>query len=254
MRAEALAAHRRRRIARISAVVITAAAVAGLMIYATAQDDEPPTTSGGNGNTEAPGPCPEVEAPPSDPQQYDSPPPLEVEPGVDYSAVIATSCGDIEMDLLEERSPKTVANFVFLAREGFYEGLTFHRVETNVVIQGGDPIGDGTGGPGYSIPDENPPKSSVYVYGVVGMANSGPDTAGSQFFVVVHDAQDRENPNKLEPAGFPAAYAVFGTVEETSYETLEKIRKVPTQGGADPAVASRPVNPIYIESVEIIEN
>jgi cyclophilin family peptidyl-prolyl cis-trans isomerase len=252
MRAEAVAAQRRRRIARIVSVVVVLAAVAGLMIYATASDNDG-DGEGAGGQQSPSGPCPAVDAPASDPQQYDSPPPLEVEAGVDYSAVIRTSCGDIAMDLLEEETPKTVANFVFLAREGFYDGLTWHRVERNLVIQGGDPVGDGTGGPGYSIPDENPDGSQIYVYGAVGMANSGPDTGGSQFFVVVHDAQNRDDPSALRPAGFPPNYAVFGDVEESSYETLEKIRQVPTQGGADPSVASRPTTPIYIETVEIIE-
>jgi cyclophilin family peptidyl-prolyl cis-trans isomerase len=255
MREAALAAQRRRRIARIAGVVVVLAVVAGLMIYATATEDDgdvPGRAGGGNGEG-APGPCPAVEAPPSDAQQYDSPPPLEVERGVDYSAVVQTSCGDVEMDLLETDSPKTVANFVFLAREGFYNGLTFHRVERNLVIQGGDPVGDGTGGPGYSIPDENPAGSQVYVYGAVGMANSGPDTGGSQFFVVVHDAQNRDNPSQLRPAGFPPNYAGFAEVDEGSYETLEKIRKVPTRGGADPSVASRPEVPVYIETIDIIE-
>ena len=255
MRAEAIAAQRRRRIARVASVVVVLAVVAGLMIYATATDDDGggPSRAGGGNGERGPGPCPAVEAPPSDPQQYDSPPPLEVERSVDYSAVVKTSCGDIELDLLESDSPKTVANFVFLAREGFYNGLTFHRVEKNLVIQGGDPVGDGTGGPGYSIPDENPARSRVYVYGTVGMANSGPDTGGSQFFVVVHDAQNRDNPSQLRPAGFQPNYAVFAEVDEASYETLEKIRKVPTRGGADPSVASRPQVPVYIEAIEIIE-
>jgi cyclophilin family peptidyl-prolyl cis-trans isomerase len=254
MRAEAIAARRRRRIASVAGVVAVVAVVAGLMIYATAtEDDGTPRRAGGGDGEGAPGPCPTVEAPPSDPQQYDSPPPLKVKRGVDYSAVVQTSCGVIEMDLLESDSPKTVANFVFLAREGFYDGLTFHRVEKDLVIQGGDPKGDGTGGPGYSIPDENPAGSQVYVYGAVGMANSGPNTAGSQFFVVVYDAQNRDNPSQLRPAGFPPNYAVFAEVDAASFETLEKIRKVPTEGGADPSMASRPQVPVYIETIEIIE-
>lgn len=251
---EALAAQRRRRIARVASVTVALAVVAGLMIYATADDDGGDGAAGdGDGRQRAAGPCPEIDAPPSDPQQYDSPPRLSVERKIDYSAVVTTSCGDIEMDLLEDEAPKTVANFVFLANEGFYQGLTLHRVERNLVIQGGDPSGDGTGGPGYSIPDENPQGSQVYVYGAVGMANSGPNTGGSQFFVVVHDAQNRDDPSQLRPAGFPPNYAVFASVAQSSYETLEKIRKIPTQGGADPSQASRPEVPVYIESIEIIE-
>jgi peptidylprolyl isomerase len=235
-------------------VVVVLGVVAGLMLYATANDDNDgggPGRAGGGSDRQSP--CPAADGPPSDPQQYDSPPRLEVEPRVDYSAIIRTTCGDIEMDLLEQDAPKTVANFVFLAREGFYDGLTWHRVEKNLVIQGGDPVGDGTGGPGYSIPDENPARTKAYVYGAVGMANSGPNTGGSQFFVVVHDAQNRDNPSSLQPAGFPPNYAVFGDVEESSFGTLEKIRQVPVQGGTDPSVASRPEAPVYIETIEIIE-
>jgi cyclophilin family peptidyl-prolyl cis-trans isomerase len=236
---EALGAHRRRRIARIASVLVALAVAVGVMLYLTRDDGDDDERSPSAAPTEARG--------------YDSRPPLTVEAGVDYSAVMETSHGRIEMDLLEKNAPKSVANFVFLARDGFYDGLTFHRVEEDLVIQGGDPAGDGTGGPGYSIPDENPPSPDVYVYGAVGMANSGPDTAGSQFFVVVHDAEDRDDPKKLRPAGFPPNYAVFAEVAESSFPTLEKIRKVPTQGGADPSVASLPLTPVSIESVEIIE-
>jgi cyclophilin family peptidyl-prolyl cis-trans isomerase len=153
--------------------------------------------------------------------------------------VIETSCGTIEMDLLEEDAPVTVNNFVFLAREGFYEGVTFHRVEPTFVIQGGDPQGTGAGGPGYEFEDELWAKPKDYVYGSVSMANSGPNTNGSQFFVIVHE------PRK-QPAGLPPAYSMFGDVDESSYPTLEKIKKVETNG-------STPVSGVFIESVEILE-
>jgi cyclophilin family peptidyl-prolyl cis-trans isomerase len=239
--AEALRVRRRRRLALVGALAAVAIGAAAVLIYSAVADDDERAASG----------CPSVEAPPSSPQQYDSPPPLRVERGVDYGAVIRTSCGDIEMDLLEASSPRTVANFVFLANEGFYDGLTWHRVEEELVIQGGDPAGDGSGGPGYSIPDENPESPDVYVYGAVGMANSGPDTAGSQFFVVVHDAANRGQSGRLEPAPFPPSYAVFATVSEASYATLEKIRRVPVRGGPDQTTAARPVDPVYIETIEI---
>jgi cyclophilin family peptidyl-prolyl cis-trans isomerase len=249
--AEALTAYRRRRMAMIGAVAIAVLGVAGVLIYtATAGDDDGGGRAGGGEN--AAGPCPSVEQPPSNPKQYDSPPPLEVQRGVDYGALIETSCGNLEIDLLEGDSPKTVANFVFLANEGFYDGLTWHRVERDLVIQGGDPQGNGIGGPGYSIPDELPAGPEAYVYGVVGMAKSAqPNSAGSQFFVVVHDAANRDDPSTLEPAGFPPSYAVFGRVSEDSYQTLEKIRKVPVRGGADQATAARPVTPVYIETIQI---
>lgn len=192
--------------------------------------------------------CGGEDPPEADPQQYDAPPQDQLEPGVDYRAVVHTSCGDIEMDLLEEKSPATVGNFVFLASEGFYDGLRWHRVERNTVIQTGDPNGianEEPNGPGYAIEDELPKRSSEYVYGVVGMANAGPGTAGSQWFIVTH---------KDGPAGYQPLYAIFATVDEASYETLEAIDKLPTTGGNDPATAVMPQKPIYIESIEIVES
>lgn len=121
------------------------------------------------------------------PRQYDSAPDMMLEDGIDYRAVIHTSCGDIEMDLVEERARVTVNNFVFLARAGFYDGLTWHRVERNFLIQTGDPNGqNGTppDGPGYTVPGELPDRPREYVFGVVAMADAF--TAGSQFFIVVH--------------------------------------------------------------------
>ncbi|MFP5298738.1 MAG: peptidylprolyl isomerase, partial [Actinomycetota bacterium] len=202
----------------------------------------------------------------ADPQQYDSSPTLELEPGVDYRAVIETSCGTIEMDLLEEEAPASVANFVFLAGEGFYNGLLWHRVERNSVIQTGDPDGqNGTppDGPGYFIPDEFPERDNEYIYGVVGMANAGPGTTGSQFFIVIHDpdksCDGKGRPQKAGtpgthhcPAGFQPLYNIFGRVSESSYETLERIAAQETQGGNNPVEAVKPVANIYINSIQIL--
>ncbi|MGI8407155.1 MAG: peptidylprolyl isomerase, partial [Actinomycetota bacterium] len=175
---------------------------------------------------------------------------------VDYSAVIHTTCGDIEMDLLEEKAQKDVANFIFLAEEGYYDGITWHRIEQDAVIQSGDPDGQngssaegGVDGPGYGIPDEFPKKASEYLYGVVGMANTGPGgTAGSQFFIVVHD------PTRQEPAGYQPLYSIFAEVDEASYPVLHDMQRQPTKGGTDPIEAVKPVVPIYITSIAIIEN
>jgi peptidylprolyl isomerase len=180
--------------------------------------------------------------------QYDKAPANQLEPGVDYRAIVTTSCGTIEMDLLEKETPATVSNFIFLANEGFYDGLIWHRVERNAVIQTGDPNGINGAepdGPGYGIKDELPKESSEYVYGVVGMANAGPGTAGSQWFIVTF---------KDGPAGYQPLYAIFAKVDEGSYETLEKIDKLPTTGGADPVKAVLPITPVFIESIEIVES
>lgn len=100
-------------------------------------------------------------------------------------AVIETDNGTIEFELYADRAPKTVSNFIYLAEKGYYDGLTFHRVVSDFVIQGGDPIGTGSGGPGYQFPDE--PVVGEYLAGTVAMANSGPDTNGSQFFICLTD-------------------------------------------------------------------
>ena len=196
--------------------------------------------------------CDGERPPPADPRTYDQPPPMTLERGIDYQAVIATSCGLLTMDLLEDDAPQTVNNFVFLAEDGFYDGLTFHRVERNSIIQGGDPEGTGSGGPGYTIPDEFPSSPKRYVFGTVAMANEGPGTAGSQFFIVVHDDDPEEG---YEPAGYRPDYAIFGKVDpkdEESVETLLDISKVETKIADDPVTATQPIAPIYIESVEIV--
>jgi cyclophilin family peptidyl-prolyl cis-trans isomerase len=114
-------------------------------------------------------------------------------------AVMVTSKGTIEFNLYADKAPKTVSNFVYLADQKFYDGLTFHRVVPGFVIQGGDPKGDGTGGPGYKFADE--PVQGDYLNGTVAMANSGPDTNGSQFFICLGD----------QP-GLPKQYNLFGQV------------------------------------------
>jgi peptidyl-prolyl cis-trans isomerase B (cyclophilin B) len=116
-------------------------------------------------------------------QQWNSPPEMKIDPVRSYRAVIVTDKGPIELELYPEHATITVNNFCFLAREGFYDGVTFHRVIANFMIQGGDPTGTGRGGPGYRFEDElvgNPLKHET---GVISMANAGPNTNGSQFFI-----------------------------------------------------------------------
>ncbi len=114
---------------------------------------------------------------------YTQPPPLTIDANKQYFATIETNKGKIRVELFAKDAPKTVNNFVFLAREGFYDGVTFHRVIPGFVAQGGDPRGDGTGGPGYTFADEFSEKRK-HVRGALSMANSGPNTNGSQFFIV----------------------------------------------------------------------
>ncbi len=122
-------------------------------------------------------------------QQWNTPPARQIDPQKKYTARINTNKGVIEIELYPQYAPVTVNNFVFLARQGFYDGVTFHRVISNFVIQGGDPTGTGRGGPGYRFQDEfvgNPLRHDGP--GVLSMANAGPGTNGSQFFIT-HSAQ-----------------------------------------------------------------
>ena len=112
---------------------------------------------------------------------FDAPPELQIEDGVTYTATMETSCGTIVLELDTERAPITSNNFITLARAGFFDGLSFHRAVPGFVIQGGDPLGDGTGGPGYQFEDELP--DGGYALGDLAMANAGPNTNGSQFFI-----------------------------------------------------------------------
>ncbi|HZQ05260.1 MAG TPA: peptidylprolyl isomerase [Anaerolineae bacterium] len=116
-------------------------------------------------------------------KQYNKYPDMVIDPNKTYKATIKTNKGDIQLDLFAKDAPKTVNNFVFLARDKFYDGLTFHRVIPNFMAQGGDPNGDGRGGPGYRFEDETRNNPHKHVTGSLSMANAGPNTNGSQFFI-----------------------------------------------------------------------
>jgi peptidyl-prolyl cis-trans isomerase B (cyclophilin B) len=133
--------------------------------------------------------------------QWDSPPKMQIDPSKTYRATIKTNRGTIELELYPKHAPKTVNNFVFLANQGFYDGLSFHRVISNFMIQGGDPTGTGTGGPGYRFEDEIRENPLTHEKGVISMANAGPNTNGSQFFIT-HLPQPHLNGN----------HTVFGKV------------------------------------------
>ncbi|HVA22147.1 MAG TPA: peptidylprolyl isomerase [Candidatus Micrarchaeia archaeon] len=140
-----------------------------------------------------------------------TPPDQPADPAKRYRATIETDRGTVTIRLLPEAAPRTVANFVHLARQGFYDGLTFHRVVDGFVVQGGCPRGDGSGGPGYQFPDE--PVVGDYGPGSVAMANSGKDTNGSQFFVSTVDNRGR----------LAKSYNLFGQVE-SGMEAVRQIR------------------------------
>jgi peptidyl-prolyl cis-trans isomerase B (cyclophilin B) len=125
-------------------------------------------------------------------QQWNKPPTMEIDPSKTYTATIETNRGNIVLDLDPKNAPKTVNNFVFLARQGFYDGLKFHRVIPNFMIQGGDPTGIGSGGPGYRFEDETRDNPLKHETGVISMANAGANTNGSQFFIT-HSPQPHLN-------------------------------------------------------------
>ena len=116
-------------------------------------------------------------------KQWKNPPEMVIDQKKKYTATLSTDKGDIEMELFADKTPHTVNNFVFLAREGFYDGTIFHRVITDFMAQGGDPTGTGTGGPGYRFADEFHPSLKHSEPGIFSMANAGPGTNGSQFFI-----------------------------------------------------------------------
>ena len=120
-------------------------------------------------------------------QQWDSPPDMQIETDRSYQCTLSTDRGDIELELYPEHAPVTVNNFIFLAREGFYDGTSFHRVIADFMIQGGDPTGSGRGGPGYRFQDEFDGNPLRHERGVISMANAGPGTNGSQFFITSKD-------------------------------------------------------------------
>jgi len=156
--------------------------------------------------------------------------------GTTYVATVSTNCGDFEITLDSRQAPKTGGSFKSLADKGFYDGTTFHRIVAGFVIQGGDPKGDGTGGPGYSVV-EAPPRDLVYGKGVVAMAKTGAEaagTSGSQFFVVT-----------AEDAQLPPDYALLGKVT-AGQDVVDKIGVAEI----DPAT-EQPVDPIVIRSIEV---
>jgi peptidyl-prolyl cis-trans isomerase B (cyclophilin B) len=116
-------------------------------------------------------------------KQYPAPPEMQVATNRTYNVTIETGKGTIHLELFPQHAPKTVNNFVFLAQEGFYDGVTFHRVIQDFMIQGGDPTGSGRGGPGYRFEDEFKGNPLRHERGAISMANAGPDTNGSQFFI-----------------------------------------------------------------------
>jgi len=165
---------------------------------------------------------------------------MGIDPEQPYSVTIKTSLGEMTAELYAKDAQNTVNNFVFLSREGFYNGVVFHRIIKEFMVQTGDPTGTGRGGPGYRFADElSGPQG--YTKGTLAMANAGPNTQGSQFFIC-HGAG---------ASHLPKAYTIFGRVTE-GQDVLDKIANVPVRPGAG-GENSSPVDPPKIESIEITE-
>ncbi|MFH1899001.1 MAG: peptidylprolyl isomerase [Patescibacteria group bacterium] len=166
------------------------------------------------------------------------PPQTKVDITKDYKAVLHTTYGDITIQINTLDATITATNFIYLARSGFYDNTIFHRVVKDFMIQGGDPTGTGSGGPGYHFNDE--PFDGEYTKGTVAMANAGPNTNGSQFFIMQKDRTD-----------LPKNYVIFGTVIN-GMETVDKIAEseVIDSGNGE---MSKPVSPVSVTSIDIIE-
>lgn len=166
-------------------------------------------------------------------------PSMNIDKSKSYSAVLETSEGNITIEFTTAQTPETVNNFIELARKDFYDDTIFHRVISGFMIQGGDPKGDGTGGPGYKFDDED--FDGEYSRGTVAMANSGPNTNGSQFFIMHEDN-----------SSLPPNYVIFGQVTDglDAVDAIAEAEVTSNRGGEQ----SSPVEPIMIKNVKIIED
>jgi len=237
-------------------MAVIAALAVGLAVLAAALfggKDEKEETAAGDSTTTSSGPAtttttvdPAVLAkvqcndtkPPDNPNRptFKEPPPMTIDPAKKYTATIETSCGKIVIDLDPGAAPKTVNSFVFLAKQKYFDGLTFHRMLKDFVVQGGDPQGTGQGGPGYEFEDELP--QDGYKIGSLAMANSGPNTNGSQFFIVTGN----------EGAALPSKYNRFGQVT-SGIEVAQKLETFAVPDDPD----GKPSRTLYILSVTITE-
>jgi len=219
---------------RLGLLALLLACVLGLAACGGSDEDQPAPEPDPASPAETAG-CEQVEAPPPKAPGELAKPKERLRATGSYVATVATSCGEFKIALDAKRAPRTGGSFKYLADKGFFDGLTFHRVVAGFVIQGGDPKGDGTGGPGYTVV-EKPPGGLQYVKGVVAMAKGGnepPGASGSQWFVVT-----------AEDAQLPPDYALLGKVTE-GQDVVDKIGAVPTTPDEQPA------DPVVIRSIEV---
>lgn len=268
-RAEKRHAQRRRQVLTIVVALAVAAAGAVPLFLLLGDDDPAPAASGPTGQTSPTGPTgpsatgePGVQTGTVDPvpgpdevacdaevprgamrpkPQFGAPAQV-LDEDVGYTATFTTSCGDIVIELLADPAPETVNSFVFLAEEGYFDGTRIHRLDESIdVIQGGDPTGTGTGSPGYTIPDELTGNES-YEPGTLAMANSGPDSGGSQFFLITGPDGHNLDANP--------AYTIFGRVIE-GMAVARRIQGLEIQDPEGGIEGQQPAQAVYLERVTI---
>ncbi|MEZ5168225.1 MAG: peptidylprolyl isomerase [Acidimicrobiales bacterium] len=183
----------------------------------------------------APTPCPNADGSSPQRREFDGPPEMCIDPAKRYTATMSTTLGELVIALDAVAAPKTVNNFVTLARYHYYDGIIFHRIINGFMCQGGDPTGTGRGGPGYRFDDELPAPGR-YEIGSIAMANAGPNTNGSQFFIV----------SGASGVGLPPQYSLFGKVVK-GLDVVDEMQRVDTDRG------DRPTTDVVIESVTIAE-
>jgi cyclophilin family peptidyl-prolyl cis-trans isomerase len=252
--AEEAKAKKRRKQIRNFIVIAAIAGIIILVVFLTTNNSKSPGTSassttttttkvaGGSGNAKAQAAankvavaagCPASTATTVNTQKYSAAPPMTIDASKSYTATVTTTAGTFTIALDPKAAPQTVNSFVFLADKGYYHCVIFHRVIPTFMDQTGDPTGKGTGGPGYTIPDEYPPKAAVaanqYPLGSVAMANTGqPHTGGSQFFIV----------SGPEGEGLPNTYTLFGHVA-SGMSVVDKINAEGSTAGVPPDVTQR---------------
>jgi cyclophilin family peptidyl-prolyl cis-trans isomerase len=235
--------HERQRRLQVIAVALVVGlvglGVAGFTFGVFGPETQPGASPSGSPTQPASGAglsCPKRDAiPPGQRPTYEEPPEMMIDTTKTYVATMHTSEGTIVLDLFADRTPVTVNNFVTLACDGFYDRLTFHRIVPGFVIQGGDPKGDGTGGPGYQFQDEIVPSLTFDGPGLLAMANSGPNTNGSQFFITLGPAEHLNG-----------KHTIFGEVAEGK-DVVDAIAGVELNG-------ETPAQPVFIEKISIDES
>jgi cyclophilin family peptidyl-prolyl cis-trans isomerase len=175
-------------------------------------------------------------------KQWATPPNMVIDPAKKYTATIETSMGKIVIDLYADKAPTTVNNFVCLAQNKYYDVILFHRIISGFMIQTGDPSGTGAGGPGYQFADELPGDDLNYEVGSVAMANAGPNTNGSQFFIVQGD----------QGTQLPKNYTIFGKVS-SGMEVVDAIAAVPVGANAR-GEQSVPIDRVWFQTIAIQES